>query len=47
MVHPEEPNTVRTALGIWATGGTLILTLALGIPAIFFGLIVAEAYAMR
>ncbi len=32
---------------LWATGGTLIVALALCIPAIFVGLIIAEAYAMR
>jgi len=47
MVEPEEPNTVRTAMQIWATGGTLIVALALCIPAIFFSLIIAEAYTMR
>jgi hypothetical protein len=47
MVHPEEPNTVLTALKIWSTGGTIIVAIALGIPAIFFALIILESFAMR
>ena len=44
MIHPEEPNTMPNALDL-ATGGTIVLTIALGIPAIFFALIIAEAFA--